>query len=139
MNNILDLLNMVLLGQIQQCTNVWSTASYLTTLLDFMNSLNSIGIFVRKELHLKNIVVKNCAMLDYKNLNQIKILHYNILNDIYINGGSWNTYNAYCVETLSFETNTCLTHFTLLAFFYTPWKHQKTRVFMMFSGGIERY
>ena len=31
-----------------------------------------------------------------------------------------------------------LTNFMLLVSFDTPWKHQKTRGFMMFSGGIER-
>ena len=30
------------------------------------------------------------------------------------------------------------THFTLLVCIYTPWKHQKTSGFLMFSGGIER-
>ena len=31
-----------------------------------------------------------------------------------------------------------LTHFMPLISFYTPWKHQKTSDFLMFSGGIER-
>ena len=31
-----------------------------------------------------------------------------------------------------------LTHSMPLISFYTPWKHQKTRCFLMFSGGIER-
>ena len=31
-----------------------------------------------------------------------------------------------------------LTLFTPLTSFDTPWKHQKTRVFLMFSGGIKR-
>ena len=35
-------------------------------------------------------------------------------------------------------TYTALTHFMPLAFFYTPWKHQKTSGFLIFSGGIER-
>ena len=30
-----------------------------------------------------------------------------------------------------------LTHFQPLFYFYTPWKHQKTGGFLMFSGGIE--
>ena len=30
-----------------------------------------------------------------------------------------------------------LTHFKPLVSFYTPWKHQKTFGFIMFSGGIE--
>ena len=30
-----------------------------------------------------------------------------------------------------------LTHFQPLFHFYTPWKHQKTGRFLMFSGGIE--
>ena len=30
------------------------------------------------------------------------------------------------------------THFSPLGSFYTPWKHQKTRGFLMFSGGVER-
>ena len=30
-----------------------------------------------------------------------------------------------------------LTYFMPLISFYTPWKHQKTRVFLMFSEGIE--
>ena len=30
-----------------------------------------------------------------------------------------------------------LTHFRPLLLFYTPWKHQKTRGFLMFSGGIK--
>ena len=32
----------------------------------------------------------------------------------------------------------CLTRFMALVSFYTPLKHQKTRCFLMFSGGIER-
>ena len=32
----------------------------------------------------------------------------------------------------------CVTHFIPLVSFYTPWKHQKTRGFLMFSGGLER-
>ena len=31
-----------------------------------------------------------------------------------------------------------LTHFMPLASFYIPWKLQKTRGFLMFSGGIEK-
>ena len=31
-----------------------------------------------------------------------------------------------------------LTHFMLLVFCYAPWKHQKTRGFLMVSGGTER-
>ena len=31
-----------------------------------------------------------------------------------------------------------LTHFMQLASFDTPWKHQKTIGFLMFSGGAER-
>ena len=31
-----------------------------------------------------------------------------------------------------------LTHFMPMIYFYTPWKHQKTIGFLMFSGGIER-
>ena len=31
-----------------------------------------------------------------------------------------------------------LTHFMLLVSFYTSWKYQKTRGFLIFSGGIER-
>ena len=31
-----------------------------------------------------------------------------------------------------------LKHSTPLVFFYTPWKHQKTRGYLTFSGGIER-
>ena len=31
-----------------------------------------------------------------------------------------------------------LTHFMPLVFFYTPWKHHKTRGFLMFSRGMER-
>ena len=39
-----------------------------------------------------------------------------------------------------FHSKYILTHFIPLVsfFFYTPWKHQKTRGFLMFSGGIER-
>ena len=31
-----------------------------------------------------------------------------------------------------------LTYFMQLVSFYTPWKHQKTRGFLMFAGGVER-
>ena len=31
-----------------------------------------------------------------------------------------------------------LTHFMPLVSFDTPWKHQKTSDFFMFSGGVER-
>ena len=32
----------------------------------------------------------------------------------------------------------CVKHFIALISFYTPRKHQKTRDFLMFSGGTER-
>ena len=32
-----------------------------------------------------------------------------------------------------------LTDFMPLVSFYTPWKNVKTRDFLMFSGGIEKY
>ena len=32
-----------------------------------------------------------------------------------------------------------LAHFMQLVLFCTPWKHQKSSSFLMFSGGIERY
>ena len=31
-----------------------------------------------------------------------------------------------------------LTHFMQLVSFYTPWKHEETSGFLIFSGGIER-
>ena len=31
-----------------------------------------------------------------------------------------------------------LTYFMQLVSFYNPWKHQKTRGFLMFTGGVER-
>ena len=31
-----------------------------------------------------------------------------------------------------------ITHFMALVTFYIPWKYEKTRGFLMFSGGIER-
>ena len=40
-------------------------------------------------------------------------------------------------RTVYFE-KTYLTHFLLLVSFDTPWKYQKTKVFLMFSVGIER-
>ena len=38
----------------------------------------------------------------------------------------------------SFWRTFLFTHFIPLIFFDTPWKHQKTRVFLVFSGGIKR-
>ena len=32
-----------------------------------------------------------------------------------------------------------LTHFSLVSHFYTPWKRQKTKAFLTFSGGIEMW
>ena len=32
-----------------------------------------------------------------------------------------------------------LTHFSPVSHFYTPWKRQKTKVFLKFSGGIEMW
>ena len=31
-----------------------------------------------------------------------------------------------------------LTHYSPVLLFYTPWKHQKTLGFLMFSGGMEK-
>ena len=31
-----------------------------------------------------------------------------------------------------------LTHFSLMFYFYTPWKRQKTKSIPMFSGGIKK-
>ena len=36
------------------------------------------------------------------------------------------------------NNNTRITHFMPLISFHAPLKHQKTRGFLMFSGGIER-
>ena len=36
------------------------------------------------------------------------------------------------------DSKTLLTHFMPLISFDTPWKYQKTKGFMMFSGGIKR-
>ena len=36
------------------------------------------------------------------------------------------------------QCSNCLTHSTLLISFDTPWKHQKTSGFLMFSWGIKR-
>ena len=38
----------------------------------------------------------------------------------------------------SIKYDISLTHFMRLVSFYTPWKHQKTKGFLMFSGGLER-
>ena len=42
----------------------------------------------------------------------------------------WGTFEAEFMKKL--------THFMPLISFHTPWKHQKTRGFLMFSGGIKR-
>ena len=39
---------------------------------------------------------------------------------------------------INLKTFIKLTHFLPLARFYTPWKDQKTKGFLMFSGGIEK-
>ena len=51
--------------------------------------------------------------------------------------------SSYCIiytaKKLNFLTF-CgkLTHFVLLVYFYSPWKHQKTKNLLMLPGGLER-
>ena len=42
--------------------------------------------------------------------------------------------NVYCCLRVS--PDLLLTHFSPVPHFYTPWKHQKTKRFLTFSGGI---
>ena len=52
-------------------------------------------------------------------------------------------YFSKLTDTMSVETNesrgTRLTHFSQVSHFYTPWKRQKTKGFLKFSGGIEMW
>ena len=43
----------------------------------------------------------------------------------------------YWVDLVSSVVSSVLIHFQPMFHFYTPWKHQKTGGFLMFSGGIE--
>ena len=45
-------------------------------------------------------------------------------------------FDVYFGKKMKSSTNT-LTHFRLMLYFYTPWKHPKTGRFLMFSGGVE--
>ena len=42
------------------------------------------------------------------------------------------------IKVAGYESGNNLTHFMLLVSFYTPWNHQKTKDFLMFSGGRVR-
>ena len=42
-----------------------------------------------------------------------------------------------CRASWKSEKDLCLTHFWPMFLFYTPWKHQKTKGFLVFSGGIK--
>lgn len=48
-----------------------------------------------------------------------------------------NPLEFYC-QLKFFKTLNSLTHSMSQVSFYTPWKYQKTRGFIFFSGGIER-
>ena len=65
--------------------------------------------------------------------------------NLYYVGNFWNS-QSYFTQTLV-KTKKLpnfpkffgqLTHFMPLVSFYTPWKYQKTRCFLIFSGGVER-
>ena len=58
---------------------------------------------------------------------QTKFLVYYSTNIYYLYFGDSQAMNSFL-----------LTYFMPLVSFYTPWKHQKTSGFLMFSGGIER-
>ena len=51
--------------------------------------------------------------------------------------GSLNTSRVRDIPDKVFTES--LTHFSPVLHFYTPWKHQKTKGFQMFSGGIEMW
>ena len=58
-----------------------------------------------------------------------------IERDQWYETGSWGGWRDMCLNN---SLLLYLTHFMPPISFYTPWKHQKKRGFLMFSGGIER-
>ena len=46
--------------------------------------------------------------------------------------------NCLCIRMNMIIDTTVQTHVMPMISYYTPWKHQKTRAFLMFSGGKER-
>ena len=50
----------------------------------------------------------------------------------------WNYFEVRSTYYFKTRLNDLWNYFMQLASFYAPWKHQKIRGFLMFSGGIER-
>ena len=58
----------------------------------------------------------------------------------FIFGASIISWSIGCtVDVVLAEINCNLAHFSLVSRFYTPWKRQKTKGFLTFSGGIEMW
>ena len=67
-----------------------------------------------------------------------KNYQYRILNIIIISSEWKLIYSDLLMIRVTVVNVLPLDHSMSLASFYTPWKHQKTSGFLMFSGGIER-
>ena len=81
----------------------------------------------------KNIYRGNCFSL------LISVLFKKILKkDRLYRYTFWYTPLSFAEKALKKKKNSLWTNFMLLVSFYAPWKHQKTRYFLLFSGGKSR-
>ena len=74
-----------------------------------------------------------CYLRHFQIFDKIVSFPYKFLNVFRIRKANWifeELSNLYLIVFL--------THFMPLISFDTPWKHQKTRGFLMFSGGLKR-
>ena len=100
-----------------EASSFWEIEILLTKSI---SSFDHTSLMVWKKLHQ--------IMADLPKVNTIKHLNFNLVSLLF-------TFNLFNLFNLTFST---LTHFNPLISFYTPWKHQKTRGFLIFSGGIKR-
>ena len=89
---------------------------------------------------------KFAVLLDYNIiiiviiLLKLKLFYYKILYSISLfnNHSVRKSGNTFLRLTKKFKTSS-LTHFSPVSHFYTPWKRQKTKGSLTFSGGIEMW
>ena len=104
--------------------------------------------------HVASCSINTIAFKHCKNLEESQILACKMSHDrspdhlktslLFCRANQWTgfymivTFVMKELNVISLTTIFSLSSFTLLVSFYTPWKYLKTRVLLMFSGGIER-
>ena len=95
--------------------------------------IRSNSFNVRSETWHRSLIERKNPGCNIKFINAVyqKVTFFCIPSWLYI-------LNIFLIKTHPSHNPRELTHFMLLISFDTPWKHQKTKDFLMFSGGIKR-